>query len=289
MSSKVIFKAKTPEGHAIKILAEVLHSNLSTGYFIVDEKGIHSCMMDNEKITLIELVLNADSFTTYKFESTEKLQLGINMNHFHTMLKTVKKKDSVELFITEDKPTDLGIRIIPKEQNRKTTSYIKIQNMQSMDIDIPVNNTRPINVPSTEFQKMCKSLTLSHTTHVSSRGARIKFSSDAGELMKRVTEFGERDEDEKVDENGDEDSDTKSDDVELDYSETFNQQQLMKISKLSGLSTTIQIFAKKGSPLLFRTNIGTNNLGRISVYLKSQNLQEEESRAGTMEDGSDME
>lgn len=283
-----IFKAKTPEGHAIKILAEVLHSNLSTGYFIVDEKGIHSCMMDNEKVTLIELVLNADSFTTYKFVSSEKLQLGINMSHLHTMLKTVKKKDSVELFITDDAPTDLGIRIIPKENTRVTTSYIKIQNMQSMDIEMPISDTRPINVPSAEFQKMCKSLGLSHTTHVSSRGARIKFSSDAGELMKRITEFGERDDDEKVDENDDEDSETKSEETELDYSETFSKEQLMKISKLSGLSTVIQIFAKKGSPLLFRTNIGTN-LGRISIYLKSKNLQEEESRAGTMEDGSDME
>lgn len=283
-----IFKAKTPEGHAIKILAEVLHSNLSTGYFIVDEKGIHSCMMDNEKVTLIELVLNADSFTTYKFLCSEKLQLGINMSHLHTMLKTVKKKDSVELFITDDAPTDLGIKIIPKELNRITTSYIKIQNMQSMDIDVPRSDTRPINVPSAEFQKMCKSLTLSHSTHVSSRGTRIKFSSDAGELMKRITEFGERDDDEKIDENDDEDSETKSEETELDYSETFSKEQLMKISKLSGLSTVIQIFAKKGSPLLFRTNIGTN-LGRISIYLKSKNLQEEESRAGTMEDGSDME
>ena len=35
----------------------------------------------------------------------------------------------VEIFIKQDQPTDLGIKILPKENNRVTTSFIKIQNI----------------------------------------------------------------------------------------------------------------------------------------------------------------
>jgi hypothetical protein len=36
----------------------------------------------------------------YKYTAqTPKIYMGINLNHFHKMLKSIKKKDSIVLFI----------------------------------------------------------------------------------------------------------------------------------------------------------------------------------------------
>jgi hypothetical protein len=266
----IILKCKTREGYSLKVLAELLQNNIKTACFEVDEKGIRLRMMDTHRTILIDLELEADSFSVYKYRPDEKLYLGINLTHFHKMLKSIKKRDSIQLFIDDESPTDLGIKVIPKENNRVTTSFIKIQNIQNLDINLPENYSKPVIVPSGEFQKMCKGLThISNVTHITAKGFLIRFSSDAGGVMKRFTEFGETE-----DSDGEED-DSKNEEPE--YAEDFDTEQLTRITKLSGLSTNMQIYPKSDNPLLFRCPIGT--LGKISIYLKSKNLQEVESRA----------
>lgn len=266
----VIFKAKTREGYALKVLAELLQNNIKTACFEVDEKGIRLRMMDHHRTILIDLDLEADCFSVYKYKGAEKLFLGINLNHFHRMLKSIKKRDSIQLFIDDSSPTDLGIKVIPKENNRVTTSFIKIQNIQNLDIDLPEGYGKPVLVPSGEFQKMCKGLThISNLTHITAKGFLIRFSSDAGGVMKRSTEFGETEDSDNEDEEKDEE--------DPDYAEDFDTEQLTRITKLAGLNTTMQIYPKSENPLLFRTAIG--GLGKISIYLKSKSLQEIESRA----------
>jgi len=266
----IIFKAKTREGYSLKVLAELLQNNIKTGCFEVDEKGIRLCMMDHHRTILIDIDLDSDNFSVYKFKHTEKLYLGINLIHFHKMLKTIKKRDSVEFFIDDTNFTDLGIKIIPKENNRITTSFIKIQNIQNIQIDLPSGYEKPVIVPSGEFQKMCKGLThISNTTHITSKGFLIRFSSDAGGVMKRFTEFGEN-------EQNDQNDDDKDENEEFDYSEQFDSERLLRITKIAGLNSTMQIYPKSNIPLLFKTLVGS--LGKISIYLKSKNLEEDESR-----------
>ena len=104
------------------------------------------------------------------------MYMGINLTHFHKMLKSIKKKDSLLLFIDEDDSTNLGIRVIPKENNRVSTSYIKIQNQQNIDITLPTGYNNPIIVPSTEYQKMCKEMVnISNTIKIVSKSSFIKF------------------------------------------------------------------------------------------------------------------
>lgn len=262
----IIFKAKTNAAYTIKILAELLQNNIKTACFEVDDLGIKLCMMDHHKTILIQLSLEAENFTLFKFKSKEKLFLGINMNHFHKMLKSIKKKDSMSLFIDSDNPTDLGIKVIPKENNRVTTSIVKIQEIQTINIDMPEGYTKPITVPSSEYQKMCKDMThIGSIVNIVSRNYNIKFRCNAGGVMKRNVEFGETEDSE------DEDSDENK---ANEYNQDFNTEQLSRITKMAGLSTNIQIYTKNGLPLLFKCAIGT--LGNISIYIKSNDLIEKE-------------
>jgi proliferating cell nuclear antigen PCNA len=257
----IIFKAKSQEAYVIKIVAEILSNNIKTGCFVIDDTGIFLCMMDHNRRVLIDLSLKAENFVMYKFLG-KKMHLGINLNHFHRMVKSIKKKDSIELFIDDSSMTDLGIKVIPKDNNRITTSFVKIQSIQNLEIDIPETNSKPINVSSSEFQKMLKDFgNIGNSLIVTSQNYKIKFSCNAGGILKRTVEFGETDDDDML---------SSSDRTE--FSQEFNTEQLCRISKLSGLSNNIQIYP--GKPIRFSSNIGS--LGKISIYIKSKEQLESE-------------
>jgi proliferating cell nuclear antigen len=263
----LIFKCKSNEAYCIKILAELLSNNIKTGCFVLDDTGMYLRMMDHHRSILIDLSLNANNFQVYKFNS-KKIYLGINLNHFHKMLKSIKKKDSIELFIDENAPNDLGIKVIPKENNRVTTSYIKIQNVQNLDINIPTGYSKPIIVSSSEYQKLVKEMSsIGNTLKVLSKNYSIEFSCNAGGILKRTVQFGEIDEDE----------DSKD---AAEYEQEFVTDQLCRITKLSGLSTNMQIFP--GKPLLFTSAVGS--LGKISIYIKSKEQIDSENYTNTVDD-----
>lgn len=263
----VIFKCKTGEAYHIKVLAELLTNNLKNGCFDVNDEGIGLRMFDTPRQTLVDLNLQSENFSLYKFKNDDKFCLGLNLNHFHKMLKSIKKKDSLQLFITSERPNELGIKTIPKENTRITTSGIKIQNIQNVDADVPIGYGKPVIVPSTDFQKMCKELSSIGSTNirVEARDFHIDFVADADDILKRRVRLGENDDSDNEDDSG---SSTM-------YDATFTTDQFSRINKIAGLSSTIQIFpGNNGLPLLFRSSVG--NLGKISVYIKSKELIEKE-------------
>jgi proliferating cell nuclear antigen PCNA len=272
----MIFKAKTREGFALKVLAELLQNNFKTACFEIGQEGIKLRMMDHHRIILIDLFLDADNFSVYKYKLSEKMTIGLNLIHLHKMLKLVKKRDSVRLFISDTASTDLGIKIIPKENSRVTTSFVKIQNAQAIDIDVPEGYGKPVIVASSDFQKMCKGLNISAMTRIIKKGFLVRFFNDVGDVMKRYTDLGETEDSDTDDEADDTDED------EVEYSEDFDTEQLTKITKLSGLSPTMQIYPKNCDSLLIKTAIGS--LGRISVYIKPKSQQESDARTEEDED-----
>ena len=182
------------------------------------------------------------------------------------MLKSIKKKDSMQLFIKEEEPNDLGIKVIPRENNRTTTSVIKIQGIQTLDIDIPTGYGKPIIVPSSEYQKMCKDMNhIGTVINVVAKNFHIKFRCNDGGVMKRNVDFGET---------CDSDDDEEDDSEVVEYNQNFDTEQLLRITKIAGLSTNMQIYPKKGLPLMFKSSVGS--LGKISVYIKSKDLIENE-------------
>ena len=262
-----IFKCKTAEAYQIKVLAELLTNNLKTGCFEINEDGISLRMFDNPRKTLVDLNLIAENFSLFKFNNDNtKISVGLNLNFFFRLTKSVKKKDSIQLFINSEDSTELGITTIPKENTRVTTSCIKILNIQNLDAELPTGYGKPVIVSSADFQKMCKELSSIGSTNicVESLGNCIDFIADADDILKRTVRLGESDEDDKK----------QSKDHKL-YQATFTTDQFTRINKIAGLSTTLQIFpGTENLPLLFRSNVGS--LGKISVYIKSKEIVDKE-------------
>lgn len=263
----IIFKAKTNSAYTIKILAELLQNNIKTACFEIDESGIKLCMMNHNRTILIHLFLESENFTLYKYKQKDRLYLGINLNHLHRMMKSVKKKDSLCLFIEQENPTDLGIKVIPKENNRITTSFIKIQSIQTIDTSIPDGYGKPIIVPSAEYQKLAKDMShIGSSINISAKNYHIQFKCNAGGVLKRNVEFGDMG-----------DSDNDDDDNIPEYDQEFETEQLCRITKIAGLSSNIQIYTQNKSeiaPILFKSAVGS--LGKISIYIKSKLLTAQE-------------
>lgn len=258
----LIFKAKTSSAHTIKVLIELLTNSIKTACFEISDKGIGLSMMDNNRAILIELFLDSENFISYKLKKTEKMFIGINLSHFLRMIKSCKKKDSLQLFISDENPDELGIKVIPKENNRITTSYIKIQDIQTLTIESPTDYTNHIIVPSSDFQKLMKDMAhIGQQINIVSRNSYISFKCNNSGIIKREVEFGDND-------------DSEDDEDENEYNKEFNTEQLSRIGKIAGLHSTIQIYTKNNLPLLLKTNVGT--LGKISIFIKSIDLINEE-------------
>ena len=262
-----LFTCKTNEAHVIKCLSELLQNNIKNTCFEIDSKGIRLKMTDSNKKILIDLELFSENFSLYKLKTNKKLNIGLNQTHFYKMLKTIKKKDSLVFFIQDEKSMDLGIQIIPKEKNRITTSYIKIQNIQHVDIDVPTGYDTPAIVPSNDYQKMCKDMVnISNSIIVTSKKYSIKFNSNAGSVYSREVIFGEIDQ--------------YSNEEVQEVRQDFDTEQLIRICKIAGLSNNnsnnMLIFQKEGLPLLFKSAVGS--LGKISIFVKSKDQIEEDEK-----------
>ena len=260
-----LFRAKTSDAYIIKILIELLHNNIKTGCFEMSKDGIHFCMTDSNRRTLIHCQMFAKDFNLYFLHQNQTLNLGLNVNHFYKMLKSIKKKDSVILFITEDRPTELGIQIIPKDHSRLTISYIRIQNIQNLEIQLPEPYVTSILVSSSEFSKMCKDMfNISNTITVLSNPYNVKFICNLGSVYSREVILGETDM-ERNHLTGNE---------HYQFEDDFDAEQLSRIMKVSGLSPNLNIHCVRDMPMMIRAKIGS--LGVISIYIKSKRQIEEE-------------
>lgn len=258
--SSILFRAKTSEGYAIKVLSELLQNNIKVGCFEIDKRGIFFKMTDTHRKICIDFTLYGENFNIYNIEC-EKIIIGVNLIHLRKMLKPVKKKDQIEIIKERENSDSLCIKITPKEGGKVTTSYIKIQEIQNIDLDLPIGYENYISIPSSDYQKMCKDMdSISHDIEIKSTKSSIRFTADMSCVYSRSIVFGEQTNDEKI-----------------SYTQHFESEQLNNLGRISGLSVSsgnIQIFTKETLPILFKTNIGT--IGKINIYIKSKEQIEKE-------------
>lgn len=257
-----IFRCKTSDAYTVKMLFELMHNNVKTGCFELHRDGIKLCMTDSIRRTLIDVKINAREFNFYTL-SPDHLRMGINVHHVYKMLRSVKKKDSMVLFINESNPSDLGIQIIPKDQTRLTTSFVRIQNIQNLEIEIPGPYEQSVLVSSCEFAKMCKDmLQMSGVIQIRSTQFNIRFLCNLGSVYSREVILGET-------------GIPAASTDEFMFQEDFDTEQLSRIIKVASLSSSMNIFCRPGYPMFVQTKIGS--IGMIGLYLKSKNQMESES------------
>lgn len=264
MTEPYLFYAATDTGYIIKVLFEVLQNCLTeTAFFTLTKEGMKLCSVDNNERLLINIQLNMENFLKYHCDAPRTI--AINFKNFHKLIKNIKKKDAMTLFIKKDDPVKLGILIMPANQTKKAEredeSYLTIYEMKLLEIEIPTGYHQPTVIPSTEYQKMCKKIaTVSgQTVKIDiQENNYISFLCDGNGIVMSKMSFGELDAKKKK------------------YSGEFYSSMLTQLIKLPGLEKHMQISAPTKQLFPIRIKMKTGTLGEIEVYLKTKTLIDRE-------------
>lgn len=250
------FRAKTVEAYTLKSLSEVLQNILTDVCFTFDKDGIKLLTVDNKRPARLLVHLNLIGEKYDEYYCPKPLNVGVNLQHLYKMLKSIKKKDQIILFINKNTPTLLGITTIQADTNQQVTSNIKIQKLAQVATEIPQNYGHPIHIPTSTFQKMCKDMqSISNELRIYAKGSFLKFSCSVEGMYDREVPFGELVEDD-----------------EEEYADVFHTKSLSQLIKVSGLNSRMQIFTPPVNSTVeipLKISINTGQMGCLEIFIKS--------------------
>lgn len=233
-----LFYAEAVKGYTLKVMIDSLALSMSRTVFKASKKGFFHRNMDEAEHILFDVKFSRKNFRPYVCR--EEVTFSFNLKHLQKMVRNVKKKDSIIMFITKKDPAKLYLAIRPSgstsgHNSRLETVFITITQIknpeQSVDlpevyVDADGNEIGvylfPMVIDAADFQKIKKMTTgVGKTMLVEmQRNNYISFSGDNGELYGTKLEFGEiLDNPESEEENEPDDysgEETKEDEVEKD-------------------------------------------------------------------------
>jgi hypothetical protein len=246
---------KTDEAHTVKSTVEVLQNNFTDVCFEFGTDGIELIAIDKKTPYTKLAYLNWKSGDFNEFKCNKPKNVGINLQHFYKLLKTIKKKDSLSFELSKSDVNKLSInKIVAGYQ--PSNSKIQIQRRQLIDVEF--NNDdyrRPILIATQAFQRACKEINqLSKVTTISSKGNYLCFSCDVDGMYKHEVPFGVQDPDSTEDE-WDDDFDTKT---------------LMGLIKISSLKDKMHVYPPKDHGKSLKIEVRTGELGVLTFYIRSR-------------------
>ena len=269
---------KTKEGHAFKVLVELVQKYVKDGIWTISKQGMTLTGIDTKTRNGTKMVcvnLNHLNFTKYKCPD-EPIVISVNMLHLFKMLKPIKKKDNtLTLFINEDDHHKLFITInhLGDTQKKGNVSSINISSSSPTVVHLPSEYSDPIVITSKDFQLIKTLNKVSKQMEVVVRGRSIGLHCVHNNVMSKSLTLGEDDDDE--------DSDSKNEQI-IEYRQMFDSELILDLVKIASTSNTIQIYTSPKEPICFKMNVGT--LGTVELYIKSKEMIEEEERDGDESD-----
>ena len=271
-----LFRATTREAFVIKILSELLSvANVKLATFRIDAEGIHLSQPDVNNHQLINFDLTRENFTPFRV--TRPLNFQISSTNLHRMLKSIKKKDTLTLFIKDNDDCQLGICVQTPDENNRTNTNLRITYVQPKVYPEPLGYPDPTIVTNKEFQKMKNLHNIDKKMTVScNRPGLITFYCNNQAVYEREVVLGQHYEDEDA-----------HDDSFEPYSQTFRTSYITNLTKCANQSGNVQIFINHDLPIKIKMRAGT--LGDLTVLIKSderialeQKLEAEKKKAASM-------
>lgn len=247
----ILFRVKTDEGYNIKTCIELLQNIVKTCCFDLSKDGICIRTMDSQQRILVNINLPRENFRIYELETP--MQVGFNLNQLYKMIKVIKKKDSLVLYIDSDEPDKLYFVSNPRENSRVMKSCVHIQSIQQLNINLDCEYAPPVVFSTIDYQKTLKDLaTISDSLLIQIRKYSVVFSASVEDVYSREVQFGETD-----------------DNSPIEYCEVFEIDPFIRTFKIASLNKSMKI-SKGGNdiPILLKACIG--DIGDICIYIKSK-------------------
>lgn len=266
-----IFKIKTKEAYVIKILGELLNNTIQWAPLYVDEHGISLMQADDNFEQLIDLVLHKEHFQKYK--CNKPLSFLVNSEYLYKMLKNIRKKNHVTLYVTRAEPNKLGISVESSEDNNQTITTIGITESRHEIFKRPSGYENPVIMSPKEFQNMKTLHTIGRTVRVTSKPGFIKFFCDGDQVCSRELVVGDESENRDAEPN----------------IQHYSTNHLTGLTKCAGLAqqSNIQIYIQPALPMKIKMRAGS--LGDLTIFIKSKEMLEleEEQAKGTSGDSAE--
>jgi len=263
LAQNYLFYANTTtEAFIFKNLIEVLQNSLTDVCFNFTPTAIELTTPDNEIQTNIwmNLTLHKQQFEYWHCDTY--LNVGVNLQHLNKMIKSIKKKDSLTIYITKERPNQFSIKRVTTigESRKPDISHINIQSLQLVASDFPSGYTRYHEIATADFQKAVKEMaSLSSTIIVQSNEKQLTMRFKIDGLCGKVAEL-----DQDPSEGGHE---YDLDNVVYDFEKTYSSKILGQFIKLPGLNTKMKVYAEPRKNLKIEIDVG--NLGTLAVYIRA--------------------
>jgi len=225
--------------------------------------------MDSSHVSLVSMVLRSEGFEPpYRCDRT--LSLGINTANMAKILKCAGNDDTVTIKAEEN--ADVMTFLFDNKDGDKVADFeLKLMDIDGEHLGIPETEyNATVKMPATEFQRICRDLTIfGDTVIISVTKESIKFSV-SGEMGNGNITC--RKKTASVDSKG---SKSSMEDVVIELKEpvtlTFALRYLNSFSKATPLSSVVTLQMSKDVPLVvqysFSKESESDSIGHISYYL----------------------
>lgn len=119
-----LFFGEIPKGHTFKVIVDLLSVSIQKTVFTVTRRGLFHRNVDDLKLNriLIDVAFPREKFKS--FECTKRFNFSVNLKHLKNVVKNIKKKDILTLYILIADPNKLHIYVKPAKSNKKKEDKI---------------------------------------------------------------------------------------------------------------------------------------------------------------------
>lgn len=260
--STPLFIAKTVQSSSFKNLIEDVKDIIQDANFIIDTNGVRLTAMDESKIVLVRLYLEADKFEQYS--CGRRQTIGVNMPNLFKLIKVMTNDDTLTLFMSDDEPNLLGIKIENAVKNKITTFRLKLLDLDDEELVIQSTATfgSIITMPSVDFQKLCRDMHyIGDIIEIRSIGQQLILKC-SGDFASQETVIGQNSQGLSL----------KNESSDVIVQGLFHLKHLVSFTKCTNLSPQCSLYLKNDFPLIIQYEIA--NLGNIRLLLAPYNMQD---------------
>jgi len=252
-----MFQAKLHQAGLLKKILEAMKDLVTDTNFDCSASGISLQAMDSSHVSLVSLLLRENGFEDFRCD--RPISLGLNLGSMAKILKCAGNDDSLTLKAEEDADT-LSFTFESQKQDKLSEFSLKLLDIRGENLGIPDTEYKAlIKMPSSEFQRICRDLTiLGDTVTISVIKESVKFavSGDLGSGTIQIKQSSSVDEKE-------DDSTTIT--MKEPVSLTFALRYLNFFTKATALSGSVTLSMSPEAPLVVEYKI--EELGWLRFFL----------------------
>ena len=233
---------------------------------------IRTMAVDPTKSIFIHLKLDSKNFTKFRCKPPKKI-IGVNLMHFHKLIKSMDKDDNLTLFLKSTDNDNLWIKRYNAIRKKETIDNMCLIDLNKEKYNIPPTRFEAVvKMQSSEFHKVCREMSnIGDFVEIQCINNKIIFKCK-GDYTGRTVTYTDN---QKTDSDSDSDADEKSkgcvcikhspeDPSNLNIvKEIYDLRNITLFNKFTSLCPAVQLYMKNDYPLIVKYTVAT--LGHILV------------------------